>query len=186
MRIISGKYKGRRIDPPAKLPVRPTTDFAKEGLFNVLNNLIDFEGLEALDLFAGSGNISLELISRGCASVTAVEQNYNNIKFIKAISEKLGEKNIHTVLLDVFRFIGFCNQKFDLIFADPPFDLDNSLIIPKIIFEKKLLKNKGLLVIEHPDYRDFSEHPAYIQTRKYGKVHFSFFENRETSSKNIV
>jgi 16S rRNA (guanine(966)-N(2))-methyltransferase RsmD len=130
MRIISGKYKGRKIEPPNKLPVRPTTDFAKEGLFNVLTNMIDFEETEALDLFAGTGNISFELISRGCPSVLAVEQNFNCVKFIHSMSEKLNEKNVRSQAADVFRFLGFCTRQFDLIFADPPFELDNAQLIP--------------------------------------------------------
>ncbi len=175
MRIISGKYKGRKIEPPGKLPVRPTTDFAKEGLFNVLTNMIDFEETEALDLFAGTGNISFELISRGCPSVQAVEQNYNCVKFINSMSEKLNEHNVRTQAADVFRFLGFCTRQFDLIFADPPFELDNAQLIPGIVFERKLLKPGGLLIMEHSERFDFSKYPNYSQTRSYGKVNFSFF-----------
>ena len=180
MRIISGKYKGRKIEPPGKLPVRPTTDFAKEGLFNVLTNMIDFEETEALDLFAGTGNISFELISRGCPSVQAVEQNYNCVKFINYLAEKLNEHNVRTQAADVFRFLGFCTRQFDLIFADPPFELDNARLIPGIVFERKLLKPGGLLIIEHSERFDFSTYPNFSQTRHYGKVNFSFFSPQIT------
>ena len=180
MRIISGKYKGRKIEPPGKLPVRPTTDFAKEGLFNVLTNMIDFEETEALDLFAGTGNISFELISRGCPSVQAVEQNYNCVKFINYLAEKLNEHNVRTQAADVFRFLGFCTRQFDLIFADPPFELDNARLIPGIVFERKLLKPGGLLIIEHSERFDFSAYPNFSQTRHYGKVNFSFFSPQIT------
>lgn len=175
MRIISGKYKGRKIEPSGNLPVRPTTDFAKEGLFNVLNNMVDFEGLEVLDLFAGTGNISFEFISRGCASVLAVEQNYNCTKFIKSMAEKLNEHNVRVQNSDVFRFLGFATHPFDLIFADPPFDLDNARLLPSIIFERKLLKEGGMLIVEHAERIDFSQLPHFTQTRHYGKVNFSFF-----------
>lgn len=175
MRIISGKYKGRKIEPPGKLPVRPTTDFAKEGLFNVLTNMVNFEETEALDLFAGTGNISFELISRGCISVLAVEQNYNCVKFINSMSEKLNEINVRTQSSDVFRFLGFATRSFDLIFADPPFELDNAKLLPGIIFERKLLKPGGLLIIEHSERIDYSVMPHFTQTRHYGKVNFSFF-----------
>lgn len=175
MRIISGKYKGRKIEPPGKLPVRPTTDFAKEGLFNVLTNMIDFEETEALDLFAGTGNISFELISRGCVSVLSVEQNFHCIKFINSMCEKLNEHNLRTQTADVFRFLGFCTRQFDLIFADPPFELDNAQLIPGIVFERKLLKPGGMLIMEHSERFDFSTYPNFSQTRHYGKVNFSFF-----------
>lgn len=179
MRIISGKYKGRKIEPPGKLPVRPTTDFAKEGLFNVLNNMIDFEGMEVLDLFAGTGNISFEFISRGCSSVLAVEQNFNCVKFINSMSEVLNERNVRAQKSDVFRFLGFASHQFDLIFADPPFDLDNAKLLPGIIFERKLIKPEGILIIEHSERIDFLKLPGYSQTRKYGKVNFSFFTEQK-------
>jgi 16S rRNA (guanine(966)-N(2))-methyltransferase RsmD len=178
VRIISGKYKGRKIEPPGRLPVRPTTDFAKEGLFNVLTNMVDFEGMEVLDLFAGSGSISFEFISRGCASVFAVEQHYAAVKFINEMAAKLGEKNVKAQNADVFRYLGFSNRPFDLVFADPPFDLDNAKLLPGIIFERKLLKEDGMLIIEHPERLDYSTLPGYSQTRKYGKVNFSFFINQ--------
>lgn len=175
MRIISGKYKGRRLEPTGNLPVRPTTDYAKEGLFNVLNNMVDFEGLEVLDLFAGTGNISLEFISRGCASVTAVEQNFKCVKFINETAQRLNEQMVRPQQGDVFRYLGFCSRQFDLIFADPPFDLDNATLIPGIVMERKLLKAEGLLIIEHSERLDYSQLPGYSHTRHYGKVNFSFF-----------
>ncbi len=138
--------------------------------------MINFEETEALDLFAGTGNISFELISRGCISVLAVEQNYNCVKFINSMAEKLNEKNVHTQSSDVFRFLGFATRSFDLIFADPPFELDNAKLLPGIVFERKLLKSGGLLIIEHSERIDFSVLPHFSQSRHYGKVNFSFFQ----------
>lgn len=141
----------------------------------MLNNIIDLEGLDALDLFAGTGNISFELISRGCATVTAVERDFGCVKFIQATAEKFREKNVRAQNSDVFRFLGSTARQFGFIFADPPFDLENAKLIPGIIFEKKILKQDGLLVIEHAEHIDFSTLPNFKQSRHYGKVNFSFF-----------
>lgn len=179
MRIIGGKYKGRRIEPPARLPVRPTTDFAKEGLFNVLNNSVDLEGMDVLDLFAGTGSISFEFISRACASVTAIDRDLGCVKFINATAAKLGEEHVRAQQSDVFRYIGFTSRQFHLIFADPPFDLDNAKLLPRIIFEKNLLHVNGLLIMEHSERVDFSTLPQFTHTRHYGKVNFSFFSSEK-------
>lgn len=178
MRIISGKYKARRIQVPANIKARPTTDFAKEGLFNLLNNRIDFEGIEMLDLFAGTGGIGLEFISRNCKSVTSVDINATQTTFIHKNCSELGIKNMLIHKADVFRFINNTSQKFDFIFADPPYDLKSLATIPDLIFERRLLKEDGIFVLEHSAKNDFSEHPNFAEHRHYGNVNFSFFENK--------
>ena len=175
MRIITGIYKGRHFDIPRSFKARPTTDFAKENIFNVLQGYMDFEGSAALDLFAGTGSISLELISRGCASVVSVEADRNHASFIRQCMEKLDtDKNI-LVRGDVFRFLKTCRQKFDLIFADPPYALPELPQIPDLVFKYGLLEDDGLLVFEHGKKNDFSAHPHYIDHRAYGSVNFSIF-----------
>ena len=175
MRIISGKFKGRRIEPP-KITARPTTDFAKESLFNVLNNLIDFERVACLDLFAGTGSISLELASRGCPSVLAIEQNDAHIAFIKKTVKMLGIETIFPLKADVFRFLPTTAQSFDFIFADPPYDLRTLELLPNLIFEHHLLKADGIFVLEHSGKNDFSAHLNFMQRRNYGNVCFTFFQ----------
>lgn len=175
MRIVSGKFKGRRIEPPKNITARPTTDFAKEALFNVLNNRVDFEELYVLDLFAGTGSISLEFASRGSSSITAVEMNSTQANFIRKISKDL-QVDINLVQVDVFRFLKTCHTKFDLIFADPPYQLPTLSTLPDLIFEKELLKEEGLLVLEHSSKVSFESHPRFKERRHYGNVHFSFFE----------
>ena len=176
MRIISGKYKGRRIEPPHSITARPTTDFAKESLFNVLNNLIDFEEISCLDLFAGTGSISIELASRGCPSVLAIEQNDAHIAFIKKTIKLLGIETIFPLKVDVFRFLPTTTQTFDFIFADPPYDLRTFEILPNLIFENNLLKDGGIFVLEHSKKNDFSAYPNFMQHRNYGNVNFTFFQ----------
>ena len=176
MRIVSGKYKGRRISPPANFKARPTTDFAKENLFNVLNNHIDFEDITVLDLFSGTGGISYEFLSRGCGSLIAIEKDFSHYRFIANTIKQLGEEHKSQILnMDAFRFIQTTEQTFDLIFADPPYNLPEIGKIPFIVFERALLKPDGLLVFEHSSEYDFSEHPNFVQLRKYGSVHFSIF-----------
>lgn len=177
MRIVSGTHKGRQIHPPTNLPVRPTTDFAKESLFNILNNRIDFESTAVLDLFAGTGSISLEFASRGCPSVTSVDLNFKCVEFIKKASDEMKFTTIRAVKANVFGFLGFCKVKYDLIFADPPYDLPNISTIPDLVFEKELLNIEGILIIEHSREIDFSKHPKFTEHRNYGKVNFSFFLN---------
>ncbi len=175
MRIISGKFKGRRIMPPINLKARPTTDFAKEGLFNILENRTVIDGATVLDLFSGTGSISIEFVSRNAASATAVEINFNHVDYIKACIKKLGIENITVMQADAFKYIQSCNRKFDIIFADPPYDLPELADLPDLIIEKKLLEEDGVFILEHGKKNDFSSHPNFMESRKYGSVHFSFF-----------
>ncbi len=176
MRIVSGFLRGRRFNPPTNLPVRPTTDIAKESLFNILNNYVDFHKVKALDLFSGTGNISLELISRGCISVTSIDSNFKCTDFIKKTADAFKVENLHIVKTNVFNFLKFSNTPFDLIFADPPYDMEGIPTIPDIIFEKNLLTKEGWLIIEHSREINFENHPHFIEHRLYGKVNFTFFQ----------
>ncbi len=179
MRIVSGSFRGRRINPPKGLPVRPTTDFAKEGLFDILSNLVDFEALTVLDLFAGTGNISIEFISRGAVEVTAVDMNPRCISFISETAKKLGADNLFPVRADVFRFIRSSMKTWDVIFADPPYDLDSTEMLPAMILDSGILKDEGLFILEHSKIHDFSETPGFARTRRYGNVNFSFFRAKK-------
>jgi len=175
MRIISGQFGRRRFQIPASFNARPTTDFAKESLFNVLVHLIDLDGADALDLFAGTGSISFELISRGCRRVTAVEQDRTHAAFISKVANELQTKALQLIKGDVFRFLNTAPPaSFDFIFADPPYSLANLSEIPRLIFEKKLLRESGVLVVEHSKAADFSSLPFFSQRRSYGSVNFSF------------
>ena len=176
MRIVSGTHKGRRFTPPKGLPVRPTTDFAKEGLFNMLRNRIDVEETKVLDLCAGTGNMTFEFASRGAASVLAVDQHVGCIKFIKKASTELKLENIIALKADIFKFIGKLSQTYDIIFADPPYGLEETNNLPTTIFEKELLAKDGLLVVEHGRDTSFKKHPNFISTRAFGNVNFTFFE----------
>ena len=177
MRIITGIYKGRRFDIPHTFKARPTTDFAKENIFNVLNSYIDFEDATALDLFAGTGSISLELLSRGCQQVVSIEKDRDHHAFIRQCVQKLGADNSVVIRGDVFRYIKSCSQQFDFIFADPPYQLTELAQIPDLIFEKDLLKEEeGIFVLEHGAQNDFSNHPHFVEHRKYGSVNFSIFQ----------
>lgn len=175
MRIISGKYKSRRIQVPPNLKARPTTDFAKEGLFNILHNRLDWEETAALDLFSGTGSIALELVSRGCPRVVSVEMNAMHYLFICKAKETLEAAELHPLKADVFKFLLSCNEQFDLIFADPPYDLPDIPSLPDIVFEKDLLKPDGMFILEHSGKYDFSSFPYFREERKYGNVHFSVF-----------
>ena len=175
MRIISGKYKGRAINPPRNLRARPTTDFAKENLFNVLDNLVDFEECDVLDLFAGTGAISIEFLSRECATVTSVEKAATQWRFIDQVARQLNIGNMNLVRGDVFRFISSCKQTFDIIFADPPYTLPNLGDIPALILESKMVKPGTLVVVEHSKAYDFSQLPGFFDRRVYGSVNFSLF-----------
>jgi len=174
MRIIGGRYKGRIIRTPANLPVRPTTDFAKEALFNILANRIDFEGISTLDLFSGTGHISLEFASRGAKNALAVDKNFRCIGFLRSEAQAL-ELPITTVKEDVFGFLKSSHGQFDVIFADPPYDLVGIEKIPQMVFEQDLLRLGGLMVIEHGASTKLQEQPHFIEHRKYGNVNFSFF-----------
>lgn len=179
MRIISGIYRRRRFDVPKNIKARPTTDFARENLFNVLNNTIDFEELTALDLFAGTGAISFELVSRGCAKVVCVEKETLHVNFIEKVKGELKADYPLIIRGDVFKYMEGAREKFDFIFADPPYDLKELATIPNKIFENGLLKPGGLLVFEHGRNDDFTAHPHFVEKRIYGSVNFSFFENPE-------
>ncbi|MFK8037095.1 MAG: 16S rRNA (guanine(966)-N(2))-methyltransferase RsmD [Crocinitomicaceae bacterium] len=175
MRVIRGKYRSRRFSPPKNFPSRPTTDFAKESLFNILENRIELDGLDVLDLFAGTGNISLEFLSRGAESVLSIDQNYPAYKYMKTTQHELNEGGWQILKQDVFKFVPKINQKYSLIFADPPFGLKGVNSIPDLIFDNEILKPDGDLIIEHGQETDFSNHPKFIEIRKYGGVNFSFF-----------
>jgi len=177
VRIISGKYKGKRLMAPKKLPVRPTTDFAKEGLFNILNNKIRFDEVSLLDLFSGTGNISYEFASRGTEEVTSVDAHYGCVKYINQISEEL-DFSIKTVKSDVFKYLKTSSFTFDVIFADPPYAIKQSDFedIINTIFERNLLNLEGFLIIEHSKHTDLSEVNNFKEARRYGGSIFSFFE----------
>ena len=177
MRIIGGKMKGRRFDPPAnKWPTRPTTDISKEGLFNILQFELDYENLEALDLFGGTGNHSYELISRGAKHVTYVDKYGPAIHFVNKQAEIFNIKEqIQITKMDVFRFIRLTKKKYDYIFAGPPYPLKNLASIPDFIFNANLLAEDGLFVIEHNQDHNFSEHERFVKVRNYGQTHFAFF-----------
>lgn len=176
MRIISGQYKGRRITAPKKLPVRPTTDMAKESLFNILNNSYYFDEIDVLDLFSGTGNISYEFASRGTEHITAVDSHYACIKFISETSEQFG-MSINTIKSDVFRFLENAQYKYDIIFADPPYDFSVELFskLPDLVFNNDMLLPQGLLIIEHSKHTDLSEISRYSHSKSYGGNVFSFF-----------
>ena len=176
MRIIRGKHQRRQITAPSNLPVRPTTDMAKESLFNILENHVDFEDIIVLDLFFFIFNISYELVSRGCPRVTAVDENNNCIKFIRETATKLNMEELVAIRSDVFRFIPMHKVKYDLIFADPPYDSQHYDLLVSLIFEHNLLKEDGMLVVEHNKFIDFKDHPRFVEQRRYGKVNFSFFK----------
>ncbi len=174
MRIIGGSHRGRMITPPKGLPVRPTTDFAKEALFNILTNQVDISEIQVLDLFSGTGHISLEFASRGCKHISSVDKNFKCIGFLKSVSKELNF-DISPVKEDVFDFLKTCHSSFDLIFADPPYDLDNIEEIHALVFGKELLKPGGMLIIEHGAKTKLGELKGFTQHRKYGNVNFSFF-----------
>ena len=177
MRIVGGKYRGRVFTPGKTFKARPTTDMAKESLFNVLQNYIDFEGTKTLDLFSGTGSISYEFASRGSTNVTSVEINPAHIQFIKEVIERLGEKNIRIVKSNVFVFAKRIKEQFDLIFADPPYDHPNFAEVADLIFKNSLLKPGGIFIMEHSGQFDYSKHPNFKELRRYGSVHFSIFVN---------
>jgi 16S rRNA (guanine(966)-N(2))-methyltransferase RsmD len=179
MRVISGKYKRKRFDIPRSFKARPTTDFAKESLFNILSAYLDFEdNISALDLFAGTGSISIELISRGCQKVVSVEKDRNHYAFIKKIMEEVKTEQSFVIKGDVFRFVKTCRESFDFIFADPPYALEQLNELPDLIFDSSLLKEEGLFVLEHGKTDSFETHPYFLEHRSYGSVNFSFFRRK--------
>ncbi len=175
MRIITGIYKGRHFDVPRSFKARPTTDFAKENLFNVLRAYMDFEGAKALDLFGGTGSITLELLSRGCATVVTVERDRQHFAYIRSCIKALGAANATPLCGDALRFIDRCREQFDLVFADPPYALPELSDLPERVMGSGLLGNNGLFVLEHGKDHDFSDRPDYLEHRAYGSVNFSFF-----------
>lgn len=179
MRIVSGKYKRRIITPPKNLPVRPTTDMAKESLFNILGNHMDFQAMDVLDLFAGTGNISYEFVSRGCGSVVAVDLDFGCVKFMKQTAQKLEMESLSVIKQDVFRFLKMTKNTYDIIFADPPYKLETIPEIYNLVFENNLLNPDGWMIIEHPKEFDFSDKPKFFEHRSYGSVNFSLFNNSQ-------
>lgn len=179
MRVISGIYKRRRFDVPHTFKARPTTDFAKENLFNVLtSNYFDFEEdhVSALDLFAGTGSISIELVSRGCEQVISVEKDRDHYAFICKVMREVNTDKCLPVRGDVFKYVRDCREQFDFIFADPPYELPNLETIPDLVFFNSLLKENGLFVLEHGKKNSFETHPHFVEKRVYGSVNFSFFQ----------
>ena len=181
MRIISGKYKSKRLQAPKNLPVRPTTDMAKEALFNIINNSYYFNNITVLDLFSGTGNISFEFGSRGTENITAVDAHFGCIKYINTISNEL-DLNINTIKSDVFKYLKKSNSKFDVIFADPPYEFELSLFekIVDLVFERNALNDEGTLIVEHSKHTDLSNHEHFSYSKKYGGNMFSFFEKENS------
>jgi 16S rRNA (guanine966-N2)-methyltransferase len=176
MRIIGGKLKGIRFHAPDSLPVRPTTDMAKEALFNILYNTYDFENCSALDLFCGTGSISIEFASRGIKHVTAVDKHSGCIYWVKSVIAKHDLQEIEVQKADVFKFLEQAQQTYQIIFADPPYDLPTIPLIPQLVFKNNLLTDNGLLIVEHPSLLKLKDQPGYTETRRYGNSSFSFFE----------
>jgi len=175
LRIIGGKYKGRIINPVSGLKARPTTDFAREGLFNILNNRVDFESINVLDLFSGTGSIGFEFASRGAEVVHLVEKDSKHIAGIKQTIDKIGFTNIKPIHIDVKAYLKACRFKYDIVFADPPYDLEWLNGIPELVLESKILKKDGVFILEHPRLMAFKTHKNFFEHRNYGNVNFSFF-----------
>ena len=182
MRIIRGTHRGRKIIAPANLPVRPTTDLAKESMFNILDNNFYFEDIQVLDLFAGTGNISYEFASRECQLVMAVEQNPRCAKFISETAAKLSLDKLKVIKGPVEGFLKHTALQFDIIFADPPYDMEGKAGIAELVFGRSLLKDDGWLVIEHSKSDEFRRFPQFFDQRRYGKVNFSFFREEKSRS----
>jgi 16S rRNA (guanine966-N2)-methyltransferase len=176
VRIIGGTYRGREIKVSKEFDSRPTTDFAREALFNILANHFDFEEIRVLDLFSGTGSISFEFASRGCRDIDLVDCNSRSVQFIAKVAAELGIKGIHPVRMDVFRFLPVCKKQYQVIFADPPYDLKNLQDIPELLLGNNLLLPDGWFVLEHGKSNNFKNIPKYFDERKYGSVHFSFFK----------
>lgn len=176
MRIVGGKYKGRIFRAGKKFKARPTTDIAKEGLFNILENRYEFSNKNVLDLFSGTGSIAYEFLSRGCEKATLVENNFSHFKFILEVLETLKIENAKVFKADVFKFVKKTPETFNIIFADPPFDLPRFKEVPDAILDCDILAPEGVFILEHPKEYEFSSHPNFKELRNYGKVNFSFFE----------
>jgi len=185
MRIISGELGGRRFNPPNNMPyTRPTTDIAKEGLFNVIENNLDLSAAKSLDLFGGTGSISYELYSRGVRDLTIVEKDAEMFAFIKKTAEQFRIDGIQFIRSDVFKFLKDCSENYDFIFAGPPYALGNIEDLPKWVFQKKLLQPEGWFVLEHTPRNDFRDHPFFYAERKYGTTIFTIFINRVKTAEN--
>ncbi|MCY1520011.1 Ribosomal RNA small subunit methyltransferase D [compost metagenome] len=179
MRIIGGKLKGRQFNAPAKLPVRPTTDMAKGALFNILSNLYDFPVCEVLDLFSGTGSISIEFASRDTKHITSVDKHPSCIYWLKSIAQQHQLHEIDAYKADTFKFLMNDNHQYHIIFADPPYDLSNIPMIPQLVMERGLLTDNGTLIVEHPPMLKLDQLPGFTEMRKYGNSSFSFFEKAE-------
>ena len=175
MRIVGGKLKGLQFHAPAKLPVRPTTDMAKEALFNILLNSYDFAECSVLDLFTGTGNISIEFASREVGNITSVDKHPGCVAWLKTVKDK-HQLAIDIRKADAFKFLEQTSEKYDIIFADPPYDLPNIPLLPQLVAKHQLLKENGVLVVEHPSMLKLDQQPGYVETRKYGYSSFSFFK----------
>lgn len=178
MRIIGGKYKGRRIVPPSGFKARPTTDFAREGLFNILNNRVDFEEIRILDLFSGTGSISYEFASRGAREVHLIEKDPKHIQGIRRIIKDMEFDNIKAVHIDVKAYLKTCSVKYDIVFADPPYDLSWLKEIPDLVTASGIINDEGFFILEHPMNMSFGSHKLFFEHRHYGGVNFSFFKGK--------
>jgi len=176
VRIICGAYRGKTIARDNRLTVRPTTDFAKEGLFNILSNRYDFTSFDVLDLFSGSGSISYEFASRGCNEIHAVEIDPHHAAFIRTTARNLGLHQMRVIRDDAFHFLSICKVEYDIVFADPPYDMPRINEIPDLVFANDVLKPDGIAILEHSKRYDFSGHEFFLDHRNYGNVHFSFFK----------
>jgi 16S rRNA (guanine(966)-N(2))-methyltransferase RsmD len=183
LRVISGKYKGRRINPPSNFTARPTTDYARESMFNILNNRIDFEAVSVLDLFAGTGSISYEFASRGAPVVHLVEKDPKHISFIRRMVDEMKFENIKPIHIDVKAYLKTCRFKYDVVFADPPYNLPWLDTLPDLIASSGVIKDEGLFILEHPKDLSFTSHMLFFEHRNYGGVNFSFFS---TGEKNVL
>jgi 16S rRNA (guanine966-N2)-methyltransferase len=179
MRIISGKFRGKIIHAPTDLPVRPTTDFAKTGLFNYLSHRFELDKIKLLDLCTGTGNISMEFASRGCKHITAVDNNMGCIHFTRKMLSDFGLPHAKVIRYEAIRFLEICDDSYDLIFADPPYESDWTGIIPQIVIDRKLIRENGLCILEHVTKEDYSDQEGFLESRKYGNSTFSFFGNIE-------
>ncbi len=176
MRIVGGNFGGRRFSPPANIPARPTTEMAREGLFNILSNFIDFEELTTLELFGGTGSVTYELASRGARDLTLVERDPTSIDFIKKTAKMLGiDDRLNVVRGDAFKFMKQSTRQYDLIFADPPYALANMDDLPLLVFEQKMLVPDGIFVLEHTTSKDYKQHSNFTRTKNYGTTIFTFF-----------
>jgi len=186
LRIVGGAYKGRKIGVSREFDSRPTTDFAREALFNILANIVDFEMISVLDLFSGTGSISFEFASRGCQDIDLVDNNGRSVHFIGRVANDFGMKGIHPVRMDVFNFIRICRKQYHVVFADPPFEMKNLAEVPGFVMQHNILLPEGIFVLEHPGSIGFHQVPGFMRERKYGNVHFSFFAPVHAREDNLT